>query len=290
MTGPIEDVRIAPWAAVLRVPTRDGFVYFKEAQESLAHEARLIEILARHRPELVTEVLVADERGRMLMRDAGTQLSEYLDLDAEFRAWEEALPLYAELQIEAAPDAEELVRAGAFDRRAVALAGLYEGLVAEPAEGLTAEEHARLVALAPRVRLVCEELAASSVPETIQNDDFTNGSVFVRDGAYRFLDWGDACISPPFFTLAVTLRVVEARHGLPPNSPEIVRLRDVYLEPFTRFESLEQLIPLADEARRFGQICRATLRAENPFWDDPESLAYSLRLVLDPEIWRTWND
>jgi Phosphotransferase enzyme family len=263
-------------------------MYFKEQQESLAHEPRLIEVLARRNPALVTEVLVVDEC-RMLMRDGGTQLSEVLDVDEELRHWERALPLYAQLQIDAAPDADELLRAGAFDRRGVVLPRLYEQLV-ERVEGLSAQEIAGLRALVAAVRRVAEALAEHAVPETINNDDFTNGSIFVRDGSYRFLDWGDACVSHPFFTLTVSLRVVEARHGLPPGSAEVARLRDAYLEPFTRFEPLERLIPVADEARRFGQICRAALRAENPSWEDSEVLPDLLRLLLDPEIWRTWAE
>jgi hypothetical protein len=265
-------------------------MFFKESEPSLAHEVRLIEILARRRPELVTEVAVSGERGRMLMPDAGEQLSVILERELDLRYWEEALPLYAGLQIEAAQDAGELVAAGAFDRRSAALPALYERLVAEPANGLTAEEYEQLRALVPEVARAAEELASRRVPETINNDDFTHGSIFVRDGAYRFLDWGDACVSHPFITLTVTLRVVELVHGLPPRSPEIDRVRDAYLEPFTAFEPRETLVELAATARRFGQVCRAALRAENPLWDDPDALAWTLRLLLDPEAWRAWQD
>lgn len=272
------------------MPTADGLLYFKEAEPGLAHEVRLIDILARRRPELVTEVAVSGERGRMLMRDAGPQLSAILERDLDLRYWEEALPLYAELQIDTAVDAEKLLAAGAFDRRAAVLPALYESLLAMDPEGLTAAEAEQLRALNPEVVRVCAALEASGVPETINNDDFTDGSIHVKDGAYRFLDWGDSCVSPVFFTLTVTLRVIEIRHGLPPSSPESARVRDAYLEPFTRYAPLSELIPLANDARRVGQICRAALRAENPHWEEPDGLAWSLRLLLDPELWRTWTD
>jgi hypothetical protein len=265
-------------------------MYFKEADPALAHEARLIEILARRRPELVTDVFAVDERGRMLMHDAGPQLSAILAENLDLRYWEDALPLYAELQLDAAADADALAAAGAFDRRATVLPVLYEGLIAEAAEGQTEEEYAELRSLVPEVERVCEQLAATPIPETIQNDDFTDGSIHVRDDAYRFLDWGDACVSHPFFTLTVTQRVIEIRHRLPVASAEIARVRDAYLEPFTRLAPRPELEEVVEPARQFGQICRAALRAENPFWDEPEELAWSLRLLLDPEIWRTWND
>ncbi len=265
-------------------------MFFKEAQPSLAHEVRLIELLARRRPELVTEVAFSDERGRMLMPDGGEQLSAVLERDRDIRYWIEALPLYAELQIEAAPDADELRAAGAFDRRSSVLPAAYEGLIDEPAEGQTPDEYAELLRLVPEVTRVCELLASAPVPETINNDDFTDGSIFLTDGTYRFLDWGDSCVSHPFFTLAVTQRVIEIRHELPLGSPETKRIRDAYLEPFTRFALRAELEALAEPARRVGQISRVALRAENMSWeDDPDELAWSFRLLLDPEAWRGWQ-
>jgi len=294
VTGTIEDERIRPWAAVLRVPTTAGRMYFKEAVPYHAHEARLIEILARRRPELVTEVAVADERGRMLMRDGGVQLSAVLEGDLDLRYWEEALPLYAELQIAATPAADELVAAGALDRRARVLPAVFDELVAARAEGLTDEEQRELHALAPEVQRFVEQVASQAVPETIQNDDFTDGSIFIRDGSYRFLDWGDACVSHPVFTLTVTQRVIEIRHKLPLRSKEIERVRDAYLEPFTRFEPREELELMVEPARRIGQICRSAMRLDaeqtDAYADEPDELAWSLRLLLDPEAWRTWDD
>ena len=167
-------------ATVLRVPTAEGTLFFKEPAPEVAHEYRLIEILAGRRPELVTEVLFADEDGRMLMRDAGEPLDSVLDRDLDTRYWEESLPLYAELQIAAMSDAERLVEAGAFDRRSAGLPETYEALIAERSSGQTEEEYGRLRALAPEVRQVCAELAAGPVPETINNDDFTYGSKDLR--------------------------------------------------------------------------------------------------------------
>jgi len=288
VTGPIEAQRVRPWATVLRVPTAEGTLFFKEATLSLAHESQLIEILARHRPELVTEVVVSDEEGRMLMRDAGPQLSSR---DPDLRDWEEALPLYAELQIEAAADVDAFLRAGAFDRRSAVLPTQYRELIAERAPGQTEAEYEELLALEPEVDRVCAELAAGSVPDMINNDDFTDGSIHVTAGGYRFLDWGDACVSHPFMTLTVTQRVIEIRLRLAPGSAETARIRDAYLEPFTRFAPRAELEDVVEPARRMGQINRVALRAAHMDWeDDPEELAWSFRLLLDPEAWRSWID
>ena len=281
------------------MPTDAGPLYFKEPMPQLAHEARVLELLARRRPELVTEVLAADEQGRMLMRDGGVQLSAVLDRDPDLGYWERALPLYAELQLDCAPDAEALAKAGAYDRRGAVLPEIYERLLEEHdllrvglPDGLTEAEYDELRRLAPELGRLCASFAAGSVPETIQNDDFTHGSIFLSGDSYRFLDWGDACVSHPFFTLTVTLRVIELAHELPPGSAEIERIRDAYLEPFTRLEPREALVPLAVTARRFGQICRAAQLADQhqTLMYEPDALVWSLRMLLDPEIWRTFTD
>ncbi len=92
---------------------------------------------------------------------------------------------------------------------------------------------------------MCEELAGYGLPETIQHDDFHDGQVFVRDGRYLLLDWGDACVSHPFFTLAVTL-VGDLSWGLDDiqGSVDVEPFRDAYLDPFT------QIAEGADLARR----------------------------------------
>ena len=50
-----------------------------------------------------------------------------------------------------------------------------------------------------------DELASYGVAETLQHDDLHDGQVFVKDGRNLILDWGDAVVSHPFFTMSVTL-------------------------------------------------------------------------------------
>ena len=272
---------------MLRVPTNDGLLYFKANADSLTHEAAVTELLIRRRPDLLPELVACDpSTGWMLMRDAGVQLSAILDRDRDLRYWLEALPLYAELQIDVVTDAEELARLIPLDRRLATMPAHHATLVAATEHELSPAEHRALREVEPDVRRWTDELAALSIPESIQNDDFTHGSIFVGDAGYRFLDWGDACLSHPFFTLTVTLRVVEWVHGLPPGSPETERVRDAYLEPWTRFEPRPTLERAAQVARRLGQVGRAAFWLEGGFEHEPDDVAWSARLIVDPEAWR----
>ena len=140
----------------------------------------------------------------MLMEDGGEKLSELIAAERDLSRWRDVLPLYASVQIDLVDDVAEMLALGVPDFRLASLAGKVEVLIGEIVEQ-PVEERRRLEASLPWVRSACEELAAAGIPETIQHDDLHDSQVFVRDGRYLLLDWGDSCISHPFFSLAVTL-------------------------------------------------------------------------------------
>ncbi len=255
--GEADQHHVYPWSTVMRVPTGRGDVYFKANAPELRHEAPLVVALAERRPDCVPPLLAVDlERGWMLMEDAGTRLRELIQRERDLSCWLEVLPLYAGLQIDLAELADELVALGVPDLRLSQLPTLYEQLLDEVE--LSPDDRRRLDGSAGRVREMCDELAAYGLPETIQHDDFHDGQVYVRDGRYLLLDWGDACVTHPFFTLSVTLEGVLA-WGLDDieGSVDVTPFRDAYLAPFERFAERADLEAAATIALRLGWICRA---------------------------------
>jgi hypothetical protein len=280
VAGPIEQPHIVPWSTVMRVPTGDGAVYFKANAPELSHEAAVTTLLARLRPDCVPRLLAVElERGWMLMADAGTRLREVIEHERDLGPWLEVLPLYAGVQLDLAGHAEELLALGTPDLRLATLAAKYERLIDE-LEGLAPEERRRLQGLVPHVVELCDELAAYGVPETIQHDDFHDGQVYVRDGRYLLLDWGDACVSHPFFTLSVTLEGVLA-WGLDDveGSVDTTPFLNAYLAAFADYGDRSALEAAARMALRLGWVCRAVnARLGNP--EDAHTSAL-LRMFLD---------
>ena len=105
---------------------------------------------------------------------------------------------------------------------------------------------------------MCDQLAEYGLPETIQHDDFHDGQVFVLNGQYQLLDWGDACVSHPFFTLSVTLEGTLA-WGLDDiqGTVDVAPFRDAYLEPFAPLAEGADLNAACSIALRLGWVCRA---------------------------------
>ena len=300
ITGQIEQPHVYPWSTVLRVPTAEGDLWFKATTlEVHGFEPKLTAVLAEAFPDRVAELVAIDAgRGWMLMRDAGIRLRELTQAGEDLHRWEDILPLYAELQISFGPRAGELLALGVPDERLAGipdkieeLLGDDEALMLGTSSELSRDQRADLRRRMPELRALVEELKAFGIPETLQHDDFHDGQVFVKDGRYRLLDWGDSCISHPFHTLTVTLRALAWRHKLAPGSQRLLRLRDAYLEPFgapTRAAELAYRTGTLARALAWRRYMAATAPGERDP-EDAESVPYGLRLYLERGPIGTWE-
>jgi hypothetical protein len=245
----IEQPHVRPWGTVFRVAVGGDTVWFKASIPPLAYEVPLLEELGSRRPDRVPRLLVGDEaRGWMVIEDAGTRLTELHATGVPIELWEEFLPAYAQLQVDVAADAEEMIAAGIPDRR---LAHLIDGFLrvlttSRLVTGLADDELRRLRALVPRIAEAIDAVAALDLPDSIQHDDLHAWNVCAADGGYRFIDWGDACISQPLLSLYVPLAHVPAGGA--------ARARDAYLEPWTALRPRGELLAACDAAILLAQI------------------------------------
>lgn len=294
ITAPIERLHLRPWSTVFRVPTSDGAVYVKCCGPTQAHEPRLTALLHHELPGLVTEVLALHPtQPWMLVAEGGKKLGELYSGDELLRAWREILPRCAQLQRDITPRTNEIIAFGTPDHRAAPLLAGFDQVVAgEPAvsgqrsDRLTADERRALSSVRSRLADALRSLAALGIDDTVNHDDLHQNNVLVRDGRMVIFDWGDACVSHPFLTLAVTLRFAARKTGRAEDSAEIVALRDAYLEPWSDRASARELRDAAELGRRIGEVSRtltfdAVARAYPGAIDTyPGGLAGSLRRVL----------
>lgn len=281
--GKIERHQQRPWSIVLRVPLPGGDLYFKASAPSLGHEPAITETLARRLPELLPEVLASDiERGWLLMADGGTRLREVLQTDHDPGHWERVLALCAESQIAIAGHLGELLALGLPERRTAHLPELFRQLLEDETvlrtdtpDGLSPDELARVRAHAPELADLCERLAGEGLPESVHHGDLHDGNVFVRQGRYRILDWGDASASHPFFSLRTVFVSVEHTLQIPEDDVRILRLRDAYLEPWEPFGSAADLRAAFELALRLSPVCSALIwQAGMSQLDEREREAY----------------
>lgn len=303
--GPIEQPHIQPWSTVFRVPASQGLFWFKASAEQHVFEPDLIELLSRHSPDHVPEVVAVHPAHKWtLTNDAGTMLREQIKSSGSYRPWLTALPGYAQLQITAASQVADMGRLGVPDENLATLPGRITHLLDRPSflmsgqpGGLDSGDLARMAAAMPEVVRLCDSLAEVGIPETVQHDDLNDGNVFHDGFNYRVMDWGDACVSHPFHSLTVLLRAAAYRLDLEPGGREILEMRDAYLEPYETVTDRASLVAAADIAYRTGTLARAhawfrylSERDPSDWGDDVEAIPYGLKKFLEGGPIGSWRD
>jgi Ser/Thr protein kinase RdoA (MazF antagonist) len=252
-------------------------VWFKANQEALRHEAALVTLLSARVPDRVPPLLAADpDRGWMLMADAGERLRTVVPEERSLDRWLDALEATARIGLALEDDVDALLALGVPDLRLPTLPGRYARLMDE----IDAEPRFRDAL--PRVEELADGLAAYGIAETIQHDDLHDGQVFVLDDRQLIMDWGDACVSHPLFTLSVTLEGVIA-WGLDvvEDSVDTTPFRDAFLRPYAeRYPALDMagLAEASALAVRLGWACRA-VNGHMP--GHPDQTAARLRMFFD---------
>jgi hypothetical protein len=172
LAEPIEQIQVSLWSTVLRIPTTTDTLYFKASAPVFAYEPLLTWRLFQLVPAYSPPVLVIDqERHWMLMRAAGTPLSELEDLRSDVVQWEMVLRHYAQMQIQLIGQQETLLATGCPDRRLDRLPSLLEDALSDPSllligkeQGLPESEYAQLQIYIPQVRALCTELKSHRIP------------------------------------------------------------------------------------------------------------------------------
>ena len=251
----MEVERVRPWAAVARVPTSEGLVWFKDNPAGNAFEPALTARLSQLRPDALPEV-VAHEGPRLLTRDVGPRYRDVLDSGAPAPAWEDVLALYGQIHVEFIAVVEEALALGAPDERPARLPSLYEELAGRDGA------YARVVEAAAALE--------GTVPLSVVHQEAHDGNVFLRGGRPVFIDWAEASVTHPFVGPLLPLRFATERAGHEPGSREAERLRDAYLEPFTRFAPPTELREAFAYAYLLAPIGRARVwrRVLGPLGDE----------------------
>ena len=260
--APVEQCRSSQRSAVLRAATAEGLVYLKAVPGMFGYEPSLTLALSERFPDLLPRVVAIDrERSWMLTESCGaSDLSAYEDVEV----WFSALERYAHLQIELTGETDWLRRLGCPDWGLERLPGAMDRLLTDTVAlgldkpwGLSEAEIERLRARVPEVKSACDALAAYSVPHSLEHGDFGYWQVMVEDGRSRFIDWSDASISHPFFSLWFMLG--ELQYGAPSMVGHWAALRDAYLRPWTRFEPMNRLVEAFELSRPLASLHQAAI-------------------------------
>ncbi|MEA2662061.1 MAG: hypothetical protein QOH08_1633 [Chloroflexota bacterium] len=285
LTGPIEQVHIRPWSTVFRAPAAGSALFLKACSPVQAHEPRVIELVAREFPDLVPALIARHPREPwVLLGDGGERLRRQLPGAGQLAVWRALLPRYAELQRALLGRDAELLDLGLPDRRLHRIPELLERVLGDD-RSAPPDVRGRVQALMPAIRRACATLAELGIGASLDHDDLHDHNVLLDGARPSIIDWGDASLTHPFLTLAVTLQFAAAAGGVPAGAAEIGALRDAYLEPWAAFGSLAALRRAARIGSALGAITGALTwygiitRLDGVREDEPNEMASMLERI-----------
>ncbi|WP_404380869.1 aminoglycoside phosphotransferase family protein [Knoellia locipacati] len=101
----------------------------------------------------------------------------------------------------------------------------------------------------PLVRDAAAALVDSGLPDSLQHNDLHLGNAFRRGEGAALIDLGDALWTHPLTSARIPMWIVRNRLQLAVDHPDLVRVAEAFIEPWTDLadrESLHALLPAAD--------------------------------------------
>jgi hypothetical protein len=207
LTGPFEQLNAGAAFSLIRFQTNREAVWFKAVGEPNVREFAITVELAAMLPRYVPTILASRPKWHawLSLEAQGEALSE----SADVTKWQTAAASLAELQISSVPHVARLLAAGARDMRISNLCAqsdhffeILEHLMRKQSKSspapLTSDE---LSSLRQDVREVLVRLEEMNVPDALGHLDLNPGNVVLSPAGCTFLDWAEAAVGPPFFTL-----------------------------------------------------------------------------------------
>lgn len=290
-TGPVEQVCSWQRSCVLRLPTTHGNVYFKAVPAILGAEVGVSVLLDHEYPGMVAEVMAVDaDRRWMLMRDMG---SKTLDSVPGLEQWKTAVNAYAQLQVSWVDATRRFAIAGCPNRGLLQLVESVDRLLGDTVamkpgqpDGLSMKQIHALHYRARALKIAAHRLGTLRLPVSVDHGDFWAGQIVVGHKNPVFIDWSDASISHPFFSMAFFSDDDEMRPYLGDVREASQQLRDAYLDPWTVYEPYDiltqawsiacSLAPLSTALQYHDRI----LPGMEVKWELENMVPYFLRSVL----------
>lgn len=245
LTGGFRQLNASPTFSLIRFETNSSALWFKAVGEPNIHEFPVSLKLAQLFPDFVPPILGSHPEWNawLTLESQGSSL----DTQSGTSSWTATAKTLARLQVQSFGRTFQLLDARCKDARPCALLDLVDPFLETAAElmkrqtkpspaPLSLEE---LFSLRGDIRSSLEELAECAIPNTLGHLDFNPGNVLVSDARCVFLDWAEAYVGPPFFTVQYLMEHRRRLLGRDPNVEEA--MASSYAKLWQRFASRKEV-------------------------------------------------
>lgn len=252
-------IKDVPWSTIYCFDTSKGRVFLKTMAKPFAIEPTLLAFLSKNVSPHVPHVITTNLNLRcFLMKDSGLCLRDILKSKFNEQYFCPIFQIYADIQIGCIPFVEELITSGLNDWRLKNLPGLYQNLLKKEdllsADGLSQKEIAMLKKFASVFENTCEALAACGIAETLEHGDFHDNNVLINNETIFINDWGDACISHPFFSFLSFFNSAKRHHQISENDSIYKNSEKVFLNKWSAYAAQSILMKAMDAAKNIKPV------------------------------------
>jgi thiamine kinase-like enzyme len=200
--------RIRPWSKVFKVETkRNGLYFLKIPASEFSHEGQIIEAIERYHPDVTIKVLARNKtNGSFLMAafDEETLRSKLRKHFDESILVDSAAKI-GKFQKDAREYISEFEQLGIPKWTSGTIIEYCELLIKNPRflihTGLSGKDIAAYRSLFPFIREKISILTMFDNGLSIEHGDFQDNNILISKNGSLFIDWGDANISTPSFTI-----------------------------------------------------------------------------------------
>jgi hypothetical protein len=273
LTGPVRQSNASSSFSLVRFETTGPAVWFKAVGAPNRHEfgitLKLAELLPNYLPKIIGTR--PDWNGWLAFEVEGTTLAD----TQEINAWEEAAATLARLQIDYIPNVNKIAAAGAHDLSGTTLSAFVAPFFEVIAQLMKQQtkvpppmlSEPDLQLLKERINESFAELQALSLPDTLGHLDLNPGNIIASPRGCKFLDWAEAYIGNPIFSLQYFLE--HFRRSVSADRVIEGRLTSAYIEEWrSRVSSTEM-----NDALQLSPLLAAFAYAANlAVWRDQRGL------------------
>jgi len=273
LNGNARQLNASPSFSLVRFETDGPALWFKAAGEPNQKEFTMTCLLAQFFPEYLPRILGrrADWNGWLTREATGKLLSEV----RERALWEQAAASLARLQIQSIDHGSQILGAGACDLGSVALSKLIQPFINVATQLMDRQTKVPppalgrkdLLLVADSLRSAVDAMEVVGIPEALGHLDLNPGNIIVSQNRCAFLDWAEAYVGSPLFSLEYLLE--HARRAFGSESAVRARLTAAYC---AQWDGVVSAAVIADALALAPLLATFAYGAGNDVWKQTERL------------------
>jgi Phosphotransferase enzyme family len=273
LTGEFRQLNASPTFSLVRFETDGPALWFKAVGAPNLREFAITCTLTQLFPDCLPPMLaVRPEWNGWLSWDVRGELLSEVEEQAH---WERAAAALARLQIESIDRGSQMLGAGAHDLGPTALSNLIQPFLSSVAQLMERQtkvppavlDRNDLLALADSLQSALEAMEATGVPDTLGHLDLNPGNIIVSKDRCTFLDWAEAYVGNPLFSLEYLVQ--HAGRAFREGSDLRTRLTAAYCG---QWEGLVSHVAIGEALALAPLVAIFAYAAGNDLWKQPTEL------------------